>query len=105
MFNPAAGALNETLQAYRDNAHADAVRLSGEIRGEIAFLNINGRLYMVRNLLGKTLPFTVQTVVSIDQPVVFGDQLDGFCAGTDVRVIELRDDVSRDCQAPLAVPH
>ena len=61
---------NETYNAtyfgvreYRDSVHAIVQRLSGALGANIGFLNVSGRVYMVRNILDSSYrPYAVLTM-------------------------------------------
>lgn len=62
-YNEAYNATYFGVREYRDNVHSHVKRMSAALGTDIGFLNVQGRVYMVRNILGSDYkPYAVLTM-------------------------------------------
>ncbi|MCL2080708.1 MAG: histidine kinase [Oscillospiraceae bacterium] len=54
-FNPRRGAAYSNVQEYERDVHGSVIDLASELDTKIAFANINGSIYMIRNLVNSDL--------------------------------------------------
>lgn len=62
-YNEAYNATYFGVREYRENVHSQVTRMSAVLGTDVGFLNVQGRVYMVRNILGSDYkPYAVLTM-------------------------------------------